>query len=182
MKKIFSAILIIFISFYLFACNNSAKPDGNQAIYELAKEKGFEGTYDEWIASIKGDEVVLVVEEDQLKWKYSKEDNTKYRVLMNLTTLKGSDGDDGLTPYIGEDGYWYLDDECLDVKASAKEVKDITTNIVDGRTIFTFLFDDDSTIEAELKPEKQAIREAKLVSKEIDAYKAFAYAPVSKYA
>ncbi len=181
MKKIFSAILMVFLSFYLFACNNSTKPDGNQAIYELAKEKGFEGTYDEWIASIKGDEVVLVVEENQLKWKYSKEDNTKYRVLMNLTTLKGSDGDDGLTPYIGEDGYWYLDDECLDVKASAKEVKDITTKIVDGKTIFTFLFDDDSTIEAELKPEKQAIREAKLVSKEIDAYKAFAYAPVSKY-
>ena len=179
MKKIFSFVFVFLAGFSLLACSNSAKPDGNQAIYELAKEKGFEGTYEEWVNSIKGDEVVLVVENSQLKWKYSKEDT--YRVLMDLTTLNGSDGEDGLTPYVGEDGFWYVGDECLDVKASAKEVEDISASVVEGKTIFTFTFDDGSMMEAELKPEKNAIREAKLVSKEIDAYKAFAYAPTSKY-
>ena len=180
MKKLFAFVLVAFAGLSLAACtNNQTKPDGNQAIYELAKEKGFEGTYEEWVASLKGDEVVLVVENSQLKWKYSKE--ADYHVLMDLTTLKGADGADGLTPYIGEDGYWYIDDECLDVKASAKEVEDISARVVEGKTIFTFTFDDGTQMDAELKPEKNAVREAKLVSKEIDAYKSFAYSPTSKY-
>jgi len=185
MKKVIGFILLFIFSFTIISCGkNTEEFDGKYSIYLLAKEKGYEGTYDEWVASLKGDEIVLAVDNNQLKWKYSKEDNSAYRTLIALSNLKGADGTngvDGKTPYIGEDGNWYIDDECLDVKASPKEVKEISSAIINGKTVFTFLFDDDTTIESVLKPEKEPIREVTSIDKEINVYKAFDPNTFSKY-
>lgn len=182
MKKIIGFILLILCSIALASCGNTNNnEDGRYSIYLLAKEKGYTGTYEEWIESLKGDKVVLVVEGDELKWKYSEEDNSKYRTLITLSSIKGKDGVNGETPYIGDDGYWYIGDECLDVKAEPKEVKEITTTTVDGKTVFNFVFDDNTEIKAELKPEKSPIREVKSTLKEVSAYKSFKYFSTSKF-
>ena len=58
MKK-FLAITICFIMFFIFVSCDSSEINKYQEeqyqIYMLAKEAGFTGTYEEWLASIKGD-------------------------------------------------------------------------------------------------------------------------------
>ena len=185
MKKIIGFILLLLFSVTIASCSNTNtntnNEDGRYSIYLLAKEKGYTGTYEEWIESLRGDKVVLVVEGNELKWKYSEEDDTKYRTLITLSFIKGKDGVDGVTPYIGDDGYWYIGDECLDVYAQPKEVKEITTSTVDGKTVFNFIFDDNTEIKAELKPEKNPIREVKSTLKEVNAYKSFKAFSEAKY-
>lgn len=58
-----------------------AQGQGGKSAYELAVEKGYQGTLDEWLASLKG-----------------------------TAGDKGEDGDDGITPQleIRSDGYWYI--------------------------------------------------------------------------
>lgn len=53
-------------------------PRGKSA-YEIAKENGFDGTEAEWLASLKG-----------------------------ATGAAGANGKDGKTPYVGENGNWYI--------------------------------------------------------------------------
>ena len=84
--------MLLLFSVTIASCSNTNNEDGRYSIYLLAKEKGYTGTYEEWIESLKGDKVVLVVEGDELKWKYSEEDNTKYRTLITLSSIKGKDG------------------------------------------------------------------------------------------
>ena len=157
MKKIFGFIFILGLSFTVASCNNNNNKDPNEndgryAIYKLAQDSNYQGTYEEWLASIKGDQVELSVIDNSLKWKYSNEPESAYKTLVNLSTLKGEKGDDGL---------------------DAKEVVDISSVKVGNKTIFTFKFDDDSEIKTELVDKKQTVRDVKSTSKEINAYKAF---------
>ncbi len=166
MKKILSFFGIALLFIFFTSCNKKeeAKPDdGRYAIYELAKEKDFNGTYEEWLESIKGDKIVLAVIGNELKWKYSKDDDSTFKTLISLSTLKGADGKDGTNGTNGENG----DD--------AKEVTDITSIKVGDMTIFTFTFDDGSEIKTELVERNETIIDVKSVSKEINAYKAFKY-------
>lgn len=56
-------------------------PRGKSA-YEIAKENGFDGTETEWLASLKGE--------------------------PGAAGASGKDGEDGKTPYVGENGNWYI--------------------------------------------------------------------------
>ena len=78
MKKIFGFIFILGLSFTVASCNNNNNKDPNEndgryAIYKLAQDSNYQGTYEEWLASIKGDQVELSVIDNSLKWKYSNE-------------------------------------------------------------------------------------------------------------
>lgn len=56
-------------------------PRGKSA-YEIAKENGFDGTEAEWLASLKG--------------------------APGAAGANGKDGENGKTPYVGENGNWYI--------------------------------------------------------------------------
>lgn len=56
-------------------------PRGKSA-YEIAKENGFNGTEAEWLASLKG--------------------------ATGAPGAPGKDGEDGKTPYVGDNGNWYI--------------------------------------------------------------------------
>lgn len=56
-------------------------PRGKSA-YEIAKENGFNGTETEWLASLKGE--------------------------PGAPGTPGKDGEDGKTPYVGDNGNWYI--------------------------------------------------------------------------
>ena len=56
-------------------------PRGKSA-YEIAKENGFNGTETEWLASLKGE--------------------------PGAAGAPGKDGENGKTPYIGDNGNWYI--------------------------------------------------------------------------
>lgn len=56
-------------------------PRGKSA-YEIAKENGFDGTETEWLASLKG--------------------------ATGAAGANGKDGENGETPYVGENGNWYI--------------------------------------------------------------------------
>jgi len=79
--------------------NTSQKEDNNgeqYSIYLLAVNSGYNGTYEEWLESIRGDVIVLnLTESNILQWKYSLESDEKYRTLLDLSTLRGPKGDTG---------------------------------------------------------------------------------------
>ena len=56
-------------------------PRGKSA-YEIAKENGFDGTETEWLASLKG--------------------------ATGAAGANGKDGENGKTPYVGDNGNWYI--------------------------------------------------------------------------
>lgn len=155
MKKIFTFIFVLLFGITLVSCKGNNEEDPKYAIYKLAVEKGYTGSYEDWINELKGDKVVLTVIDDELKWKYSTEADTSYRLLIKLSTLKGKDGNDGID---GKD---------------AKEIKDISSIKVGDTTIFTFTFDDDTEIKAELLEQKEVIKDIELETKEVNAYKVF---------
>lgn len=92
-------------------------------IYQLAQNSGYEGTYEEWLDSIKGekgDNIELRVENGYIQWKATGE--TTWKNLISIEDLKGHDGSsgkDGLTPTItiDEEGYWVINGEASNVKA-----------------------------------------------------------------
>ena len=193
MKKIFGLVFIMLFGIVLVSCGNENKDDARYAIYELAKESDYEGTYEEWLESIKGDKIVLSVIDDELKWKYSKDPDTSYKTLVKLSALKGKDGTNGTDGKNGtngtngtdgkdgKDGTNGTDGKDGKDGKDAKEIKDISSFKVGDTTIFTFVFNDNSEIKAELVDKKVAIREVKSANKEVNAYKIYQYKAESKY-
>ena len=59
-------------------------------IYLKAVDAGYTGTYDEWLNSIKGDEVELRVSDGYVQMKYKKE--TNWANIISLDSLKGNNG------------------------------------------------------------------------------------------
>lgn len=61
------------------------------AIYALSQEAGFTGTYEQWLASVRGPQgepgkkVVLRVENHKIEWQY--EGDSTWELLLDLTTL-----------------------------------------------------------------------------------------------
>ena len=69
--------------------NTTEENDKKYKIFLLAKQSGFEGTYEEWLDSIKGDFVQMRVSNTDLEWKYSKDTNwTKLITLTDLVVQK----------------------------------------------------------------------------------------------
>lgn len=85
-------------------------------IYNLAVEADeFDGTYEEWLESVRGPQgepgkqVLLQVNNGYIQWQYVGE--TTWENLIEISSLigpKGSSGADGQTPYIGENGNWWI--------------------------------------------------------------------------
>ena len=91
---------VLAIGGILLAVNLNKKPsnknndDPRYQIYLKAKDAGYEGTYEEWLASIKGDEVELRVADNYIQMKYKKE--TTWTNLISLDILKGRQGENGV--------------------------------------------------------------------------------------
>ena len=86
-----------------------AQGTAGKSAYELAVEKGYRGTLDEWLASLNGSNG------DDGKSAYELAVENGYRGTEEewLASLKGSagdQGDDGVTPKleVRDDGYWYI--------------------------------------------------------------------------
>ena len=56
MKKKLIIIVVLVLSCFLVGCElfNSHKNEPQYKIYEMAKEVGYEGTYEEWLNTIRG--------------------------------------------------------------------------------------------------------------------------------
>ena len=101
-KKIISIISIILLVTMLFACAPSVeqveipKEILQEYIYELAVKEGYEGAYDEWLDSIRGEagrdgrNVELSTTPTHIVWRY--EDSTEWKTLVALDELEGTDG------------------------------------------------------------------------------------------
>ena len=130
--------------------SNDTQVDNKYKIFLLAQSSGFNGTYEEWLASIKGDSISLKVVDGKLKWKYSLENDSEYRELLDLTSLKGADGK---TPVItiGDNGNWFIDGEDTLVKARATDGNGIASialkNKVGKVDTYTITFTDGTTTE-----------------------------------
>ena len=46
--------------------------DERYAIYKLAVESGYDGTYESWLESISGREIILQVNDNKIEWKYNR--------------------------------------------------------------------------------------------------------------
>ena len=82
--------------------------DGKSA-YELAVEKGYQGTLDEWLASLNGS----AGNDGKSAYELAVENGYQGSLEEWLASLKGNagdKGDDGITPQleIRADGYWYV--------------------------------------------------------------------------
>ena len=73
--------------------SNKTNDDPRYQIYLKAKDAGYEGTYEEWLSSIRGDEVELRVADNYIQMKYKKE--TTWANLISLDALKGKQGESG---------------------------------------------------------------------------------------
>jgi multiple sugar transport system substrate-binding protein len=76
--------------------------DQKEAIYKLALESGYTGTYEEWLESIKGDYIELSVTSTHIVWKYASE--SVWRNLIELSKLSGLQGAAGSNGADGKDG------------------------------------------------------------------------------
>lgn len=85
-------------------------------IYILAQNSGYTGTYEEWLASIRGEaglegrsaELRFDEVSGYIQWRYTDEDETAWRNLIAIEDLIGPAGQDGVTPHIGENGNWWI--------------------------------------------------------------------------
>ena len=138
----------------LSSCMVSTGPfDDLNAIYEMAKKEGFEGTYEEWLDSLKGDKgqpgekgepgkdgrsVVSIKKTstkdniDTYTITYSDGETSIFTVTNGQDGTPGKDGidgepgTDGHTPKIeiGTNGNWIIDDKDTGIKAEALHTND----------------------------------------------------------
>lgn len=96
--------------FVLTGCNSQP----GKSAYELAVEQGFEGTLDEWLESLKGEQG-------------DKGDQGEKGEQGDT----GLTGNDGKTPYIGENGNWWIGNEDTGYRAVGKDGESSTISIDD---------------------------------------------------
>lgn len=80
-----------------------------KSAYELAVEKGYRGTLDEWLASLNGSNG----DDGKSAYELAVENGyqgTEEEWLASLKGSAGDQGDDGITPKleVRDDGYWYI--------------------------------------------------------------------------
>lgn len=80
-----------------------------KSAYELAVEKGYRGTLDEWLASLNGSNG----DDGKSAYELAVENGyqgTEEEWLASLKGSAGDQGDDGVTPKleVRDDGYWYI--------------------------------------------------------------------------
>ena len=112
-RKIIFGISLLFTMVFMASCNEelpttsteeveTPSVDQREEIYKMAVSSGYTGTYEEWLASIKGEAIELSIEEDYLCWKYKSD--TTWNKLISLAALKGSNGTNGAPGQAGLPG------------------------------------------------------------------------------
>ena len=129
-KKIFILVVFLFSLFVLVGCAAGEQgPQGLQGVagkdganglsaYEIAKKLDPEiGTEEEWIESLQGS-----------------------------NGRNGKNGENGLTPYVGENGNWFIGEEDTEVQARATDPKEITIFTEDGGVYWGYVDEEDVTL------------------------------------
>src|SRR5690606_1175713 len=82
-----------------------------QNLIPLSELKGADGR--------DGEEIVLGTSPTHILWKYRSDEN--WIELISFEQLKGEKGEDGLTPYIGENGNWWIGSIDMGIKAQGPD-------------------------------------------------------------
>ncbi|HHU56179.1 MAG TPA: InlB B-repeat-containing protein [Acholeplasmataceae bacterium] len=164
MIKKFNVLIIFFaFLFFLAGCNFFRKNNKEdeltikqKEIYQLAVEAGYQGSFEEWLDSIKGEkgdkgepgidgrEVEFSVSDTYIKWRYV--DETHWKNLIELNQIKGlpgKDGKDGKSAYElykeqypnyeGNEEQWL--DDLINGRLSQKEIYTVTFDFNDGTEV-----------------------------------------------
>jgi len=151
-RKIFLFISLVFLLSISIGCGN-LKNDSNlekqqKEIYQLAVDVGFDGTYEEWLESIKGEQgipgingknVELIVIDNYIKWRNVGDAN--WYELISIDLLIGEKGED--IELQVSNGYiqWKLQEDLtwndlLSLSSligpSGIDGKEVSFNVVDG--------------------------------------------------
>lgn len=143
--------------------------DPKYQIYLKAKEAGYDGTYEEWLNSIRGADgtsllcgVVNPAAElgkngdifiNTVSWDIFVKVGGSWSKIGNIMGPKGEpgkDGENGLTPYIGENGNWWIGDTDTGVSAKGKQGENGLTPFI-GENGNWWIGDTDTGISAEGK-------------------------------
>ena len=74
-------------------------------IFTLARQSGYAGTYEQFVAAVKGGEISLALSrDDKLLWKLKSESDSAYRTIISLELIGKNDG---VTPYVSN-GHWFI--------------------------------------------------------------------------
>ena len=110
-RLMFILLSSFLISSLLVSCGNKTNNYNEDIyrIYQLAKDDGYQGTYEEWLESIKGE-------------KGEKGEKGDKGEIGN-PGKDGKNGEDGKTPVIaiGENGNWFIDGVDTQVNANGKQ-------------------------------------------------------------
>lgn len=106
-------------------------------IYQLAVSSGYEGSYEEWLDSIRGENgsIILFGEGapssnigktgdgylDTSTWDVYFRDTNGWQKVGNIMGREGQPGKDGDTPYIGNNGNWWIGETDTGVKAEGSQ-------------------------------------------------------------
>ena len=92
--------------------------------YEIAVKNGYKGTEKEWLESLKGTDG----ETGKSVYEIAKELGFKGTEEEWLATLKGEQGDNGFSPFIGENGNWWIGETDTGISATPKNMDRIGTD------------------------------------------------------
>ena len=100
---------------------NGSNGTNGKSAYEIAVENGFKGSEEDWLASLKGADGKSVYDVAvENGFKGSEEDW--------LASLKGGQGEAGYTPYIGENGNWWIGEEDTGIAVLEKNMDGVGTD------------------------------------------------------
>ncbi len=94
------------------------KGDTGQSAYDIAVEKGYVGSEEEWLDSLNGSNGItpaLRINSETNMWEVSYDNQATWTTLNIEAT-----GDDGVTPTIGENGNWWIGEEDTGITTSIK--------------------------------------------------------------
>ena len=128
--------------------NSQESSDMKYKIYLLAQNSGYNGTYEDWLNSIRGDQIVLTVNNNILVWKYSKEDNTNFRILLDLSTIKGDDSVQYYpVVYRNDDGSFYDVEYVEKGKSCSPKIANKTLAVGNKKADYIFIGWDGASLE-----------------------------------
>ena len=137
MKKLLASFLLAGSVFALASCEFPFINDGSinveynsdevekskqEELYEIALANGYQGTYEQWLNSIKGKDGISIVD---VRLTSSNGNIDTYTIFYSNGTVStfevtnGEDGKDGVSPTItiGTNGNWYINGEDTGVSA-----------------------------------------------------------------
>ncbi len=154
-RTVLLSVILVFCLFSLIACEKE-KPEEEaerhfEEVYALAQEAGYTGTQEELIALFKGDSAYELA----CRAGYVGTAEEWLETLRGEKGDKGERGDrgqDGLTPYVGENGRWFVGDIDSGVLASGNGIKTIVKTAENGITdTYTITFCDETTTTFEVR-------------------------------